>query len=75
MTLHIKGDQEFKNTNLETKRDHKLDVMLNQYRTLQIADQTINRKMVATIANNLSKYVLRTCIYRSMIAVVPMKNA
>ena len=49
MTLHIKGDQEFKNTNLETERDKKLNV-LNWYRTLQITDQTINRKMVATIA-------------------------
>ena len=27
MTLHIKGDREFKNTNLETERDQKLDVL------------------------------------------------
>ena len=72
MTLHIKGDKEFKNTNLKTEGDQKFDV-LNQYRTLEITDQTINRKIVATIENNLLKYVLRTCIYRSMIAAVPAK--
>ena len=72
MTLHIKGDKEFKNTNLETKGDRKFYV-LNQYWTLQITDRTINRKIVATIANNLLKYVLRMCIYRSMIMTVPTK--
>ena len=72
MTLHIKGDHEFKNTNLEMERDKKFDV-LDQYRTLQIIDRTINKKMVATIANNLLKYVLRSCIYRSMSAEVPAK--
>ena len=72
MTLHIKGDQEFKNTNPETEQYHKFNV-LNQYRSLQITYQTINKKMVATIANNLLKYVLRTCIYRSMIVEVPAK--
>ena len=72
MTLHIQGDKEFKNTNLETKGDKKFDV-LNQYQTPQIIDKTINRKMVATIANNLLKYVLRTCIYISMIVLVPVK--
>ena len=72
MTLQIKGDKEFKNTNLETKGDKKFDV-LNQYRTLEITDQTISRKIVATIAKNLMKYVLRTCIYRSMIVEVTTK--
>ena len=72
MTLHIKGDKEFKNTNLEIEGDKKIDVV-NRYRTLQIRDRTINRKMVATIENNLLKHVLRTCIYRSMIVAVPTK--
>ena len=72
MTLLIRGDQEFKNTNLETKRDQKFDV-LKQYLTLQIPDRTINIKMVAAIDNNLLKYVLRTCIYRSIIVAVTMK--
>ena len=73
MTLHIiKGDKEFKNTNLETEGDQKFD-MLNQYRTLQITVWTISGKIVATIENNLLKYVLRTCIYRSMITVVLAK--
>ena len=71
-TLHIKWDKEFKNTNLETKGYQKFNV-LNQYRTLEITDRTINRKIVATIANNLLKYVLRTCIYRSMVVAVPVK--
>ena len=72
MTLHIEGHKEFINTNLETEGDQTFDV-LNQYRTLQIIDRTINRKMVATIENNLLKYVLRTCIYRSMIATILTK--
>ena len=72
MTLHIKGDKEFKNTNLETKGDQKIDV-LNQYWNLEITDQTISRKSVATIAKHLMKYVLRTCIYRSMIVAVITK--
>ena len=72
MTLHIKGDKKFKNTNLETKGDQKFDV-LNQYRILEITNRTISRKIVATIENNLLKYVLRTCIYRSMIVAVPAK--
>ena len=72
MTLHNKGDKEFKNTNLETKGDKKFDV-LNQYQTLALTDQTISRKIVATIAKNLMKYVLRTCIYRSMIVAVTTK--
>ena len=72
MTLHIKGDKEFKNTNLETEGEKKIDV-LNQSRTLEITDQTISRKIVATISNHLLKYVLTTCIYRSMIVVVPTK--
>ena len=63
MTLHIKGDKDFKTSNLKTKGDEKFDV-LNQYRDLQITDRTINRKIVATIENNLLKYFLRTCIYR-----------
>ena len=41
----------------------KYDV-LNQYRTLEIVDQTMNRKIVTTMAKILMKYVLRTCIYR-----------
>ena len=49
MTLHIKGDKKFKNTNLETKGDQKFDV-LNQYQTLEITYRTINRKTIATIA-------------------------
>ena len=49
--------------------------MLNQYQTLALTNQTISRKLVATIANKLMKYVLRTCIYRSMIMVVTAKNA
>ena len=72
MTLHIKGDKELKNTNLETKGDKKI-VVLNQYRTIEIRDRTINRKIVATIAKNLIKYVLITCIYRSMIMAITMK--
>ena len=72
MTLHIKGDKEFKNTNLEISRDQKFNV-LNQCQTLEITDRTINRKIVATIEKNLMKYVLRTCIYRSMIVAVTMK--
>ena len=72
MTLHMKGNKEFKNTNLEIEGDQKFNV-LNQYRTLEITDRTINRKIVATIANNLLKYVLRTCIYRSMVVAVPVK--
>ena len=72
MTLHIKGDKEFKNTNLETKGDQKFDV-LNQYQTLALTDQTISRKIVATIAKHLMKYVLITCIYRSMIIWVTAK--
>ena len=73
MTIHIKGEKEFKNTNLEFGGDKKCDV-LNQYWTLQITDQIISRKMVASaITNNLLKYVLRTCIYRSMIEAVPPK--
>ena len=51
MTLHNKGDKEFKNINLETKGDQKFDV-LNQYRTLEITYRTINRKTIATIAKN-----------------------
>ena len=72
MILHIKGDTKIKNTNLETKGDKKFDV-LNQYQTLQIIDRAFSKKIVATITNNLLKYVLRTCIYRSMIVVVPLK--
>ena len=72
MTLHIKEDKEFKNTNLETEGDKKFDV-LNQYQTLQFIDRAIKRKIVATIENNLLKYVLRTCIDRSMIVAVPAK--
>ena len=73
MTLHIKGDKEFKNTNLETKGDKKFNV-LNEYQALEITYQTIGRKIVATIAKKLIKYVLRTCIYRSMIVAVTTKN-
>ena len=51
MTLHIKGDKEFKNTNLETKGDKKFDV-LSQYQTLEITDRTINKKIVAAIEKN-----------------------
>ena len=72
MTLHIKGDKEFKNTNLETKGDKKFNV-LNQYQTLEIIDQTISEKIVATIEKHLMKYVLRTCIYRSMIVAIQAK--
>ena len=72
LTLHIKEDKEFKNTNLETEGDKKFDV-LNQYRTLESTERTINRKIVATIANNLWKNVLRTCIYRSMSIAVLTK--
>ena len=50
----------------------KFDV-LNQYQTLALTDQTISRKNVATIAKHLMKYVLRTCIYRSIIMVVTVK--
>ena len=74
MTLHIKGDKEFKNFNLKTEGDKNFDV-LNQYQILQIKDWTFNRKIVATITNNLLKYVLITCIYRSMIEEVPTKNS
>ena len=72
MTLHIEGDKEFKNTNLETKKDQNFDV-LNQYRTLEITDRTISKKIVPTIANNLMKYVFITCIYRLVIVAVPVK--
>ena len=72
LTLHIKGDKEFKNTNLETKGDKKFNV-LNQHQTLELTDQTISRNIVATIEIFLMKYVLRTCIYRSMIMVVTTK--
>ena len=56
--LHIKGDQEFKNTNLDTEHDHKFDV-LNQYQTLKITDRTINIKIVASIANNFFEICLK----------------
>ena len=72
MTLHIKGDKVFKNSNLETEGEKKFDV-LNQYQSLQITDRTINKKMVATKENNLLKHVLIACIYRSMTAAVPGK--
>jgi len=39
--------------------------VLNQYVTKKIRAQTITSKIVATIAN-LLKFVLRTCIYRSI---------
>ena len=51
MTQHIKEDNEFKNTNLETKGDKKFDV-LSQYQTLEITDRTINKKIVAAIEKN-----------------------
>ena len=72
MTLHIKGDKEIKNTNLETKGDKKLNV-LNQYQTLQITDRAFSKKIVATITNNLLNNVLRTCIYISLIVAVLAK--
>ena len=52
----------------------KFDV-LNQYQTLALTNQIISRKIVATTAKHLMKYVLRTCIYRSMIMAVTTKNA
>ena len=72
MTQNIKGGKEFKNSNMETEGAKKCDV-LNQYQTLEITDQTINIKFVATIENNFLKYVLITCIYISIIMVVPTK--
>ena len=44
--------------------------MLNQYQTLALIDQTISRNIVVNIEKNLMKYVLITCIYRSMIVGV-----
>ena len=72
MTLHIKGDKELKNTNLETKGDKKFDVV-NQYHDLELTDKKIRRKIVATIEKRLMKYVLRICIYREMIMVAILK--
>ena len=59
MTLHIKGDKEFQNTNLETKGDQKFDV-LNQYQTLEITDRTMMQK--------------NCCNYRKMFDQIWLKN-
>jgi hypothetical protein len=46
--------------------------VLNQYVTEKIRAQTITSKIVATI-ENLSKFVLRTCIYRSILVDIATK--
>jgi hypothetical protein len=46
--------------------------MLNQYMTEKIKAQTITNKIVATV-ENLSKFVLRTSIYRLILIDIVMK--
>ena len=45
MTLNIKGDKEFKNTNLEIKGDQNFNE-LNQYLTLEITNQTMIKRQI-----------------------------
>ena len=59
MTLHIKGENNLKIITWKPKEiTQKFDV-LNQYHTLALIDQTISRKIVATIEKTFDEICLK----------------